>query len=114
MAGRQVRLTILGEQDQGLWAQLEDVSGRSALLRVASRVPLNTAVRIDLDDMLLLGEICYCSPERDDFRVGVVIDQTLTGINDILALSRSLMNEQEQSAQCEHTDTMHQRHNQRQ
>lgn len=114
MNGRQVRLTILGDEETPLSARLEDVSGRSALLRIPRRVPLNVAVRVDLDDALLLGEICYCSPINEDFRIGLVIDQTLTGIEDILALSRALMDEQGQSGQREHTDAMHQRSNQRQ
>ena len=69
---------------------------------------LSSAVRVDLDDALLLGEVCYCAPDGDQFVVGVIIDQALTGMRSVLALIRSVMGEPAPLAETESPDTVYQ------
>jgi len=84
---------VLGDSEETQPARLENISGRGARLRIPRPVLLSSAVRVDLDDSLLLGEVCYCAPEGDEYAVGLVIDQTLTGIRGVLALIRGVMGE---------------------
>ncbi|MCC7498244.1 MAG: hypothetical protein IT160_11750 [Bryobacterales bacterium] len=112
--GRQVPLTVLGGREVSLAAKLEKVWGRGARLRSCCPVPLGAAVRFDLDDALLLGEVCYCAPDGDSFIIGIVVDQALTSVGSVLALIRSVMGEREHSAEGERSEAMNQRREQRQ
>ena len=82
-------------------------------MRIPRPVSLSSAVRVDLDDSLLLGEVCYCAPEGDEYAVGLVIDQTLTGIRGVLALIRGVMGE-EDSAERERSHALRDGSDQRQ
>ena len=45
------------------------------------------AIRIEVDDSMLLGEAIYCRRERDGHFIGVELDQVLVGLTE---LSRTL------------------------
>ncbi len=51
---------------------------------VPRRLPSDAAARIDLNDMMVLGEICYCAPHRNGFVIGIKLHHTLTNLSGFL------------------------------
>jgi hypothetical protein len=62
-------------------------------LLLSGRVSPGDAVKIDIDDDLLLGEICYCETQGADFIVGVELDQALAGLSELARLNLALFEE---------------------
>ena len=88
-----VRVTCLDRNQHVLVGRAVNLSGRG--IRVFLQVSLRAGepVRIDIEDTLLLGEVCYCQPEDDGFVVGVEIDQALGSLRDLARLNRALLGE---------------------
>lgn len=87
-----VALTWLGDTDVLLEATLVNLSGRGMRLRLDRPLPADAAVRIEIDDTLMLGEVCYCGPSDDGgFAVGVELEQVLRGVSEITAQMAALM-----------------------
>jgi hypothetical protein len=40
-------------------------------------LPLDSAVRVDLGNSILLGEVCYSRPDNEGYVVGLMVDQVL-------------------------------------
>jgi PilZ domain len=80
-----VRVTVLGRDRYQVHGKAADLSGRGIRILIPVPLPAGDPVRIDLDDTLLLGEVCYCEPEGRGFMIGVQLDQA---INDVAALAR--------------------------
>ena len=94
-AGQTVRLIVLGRNgntaDRHLQAELTDVSGNGVRLRVAERVAVGDAVRLDIDDNAILGEVCHCSEWGNSFTCGVEVDQILSHVSDLARLMDALL-----------------------
>jgi hypothetical protein len=54
---------------------------------VSSRPGRGTALKIEVDDCLFLGEVIYCREDEASFYVGVELEQALYGLRE---LARSL------------------------
>jgi hypothetical protein len=85
-----VGLTILGKLSQDadifLPACMVNLSGRGLSLTTESCVPVGSAVRIDIKDNILLGEVCHSRQTGPSaFVCGVQLEQAL---NDVHGLSR--------------------------
>jgi len=86
-----VSLTVLGAHATTLDGVALNISGRGMRLLLGRRIPLNTAVRVDLGASIFLGEICYTEPEGDRFATGLVLDQVLqpsAGLEPLIAALR--------------------------
>jgi len=46
-------------------------------------VPAGTALKVELDDALLLGEVIYCRPDESVFYVGVELEHALCGLGEL-------------------------------
>ncbi|MEO8131034.1 MAG: hypothetical protein ABJF23_26035 [Bryobacteraceae bacterium] len=58
-------------------------------------MPVNSAVRLDMDDMVLLGEVCHSRETApSEFICGVRLEQALTAITDLSKLVSGIMGEQ--------------------
>ncbi|MEO7145371.1 MAG: PilZ domain-containing protein [Bryobacteraceae bacterium] len=95
---QQVEVAILTEPRSQCVGRILDTSGRGLRLVLPFAVTLGAAVRVDSPDALLLGEVCHCGPADDGFTVGLVLDQTLTGLGDLVRLNRSLLGESAREA----------------
>jgi c-di-GMP-binding flagellar brake protein YcgR len=100
-----VWLTVLGENEVRCRATTIDLSGRGMKLMVAWRLSQDAAVKIEIDDALYLGEICYCRPENGGFMIGIEIDQVLTGLRDLAQLRRRLVEDSAREPLSEYADT---------
>jgi hypothetical protein len=61
-------------------ATLKNLSGRGLRLITGCAIQLGTAVRIDINDSVLLGEVCYCSSTPDGLVCGVQLEQALNSV----------------------------------
>lgn len=61
-----------------------EISGRGMKLRLASALPLETPISIEMEPDLILGEVRYCIRERDgSYSVGVEVDQILKNVREV-------------------------------
>ena len=56
-------------------------TGKDPCLQAA--VKPGAAVRIELDDSIVLGEAIYCRQERDGHLIGIELDQVLVGLTEL-------------------------------
>ena len=96
-ANRRAQVRILSEESSGsdieLPCVLLNMSGQGVSIRLDRAIPASAAVRIDLNDSILLGEVCHCEPSGDSFDCGVRLDQALTSVTDLARLMSSIMGE---------------------
>jgi hypothetical protein len=96
-----VTVTDLENPGHSIQGILVNVSGHGFGLLLEQPLPINTAVRVDLHDAMLLGEVCYCEPVAGGpgYGVGLRAEHVLTESNELAALMRSLMEEPGQPAE---------------
>ena len=82
-ADQAVVITILTEQPTRMTARVRNASGRGLGLLVASRVEPGAAIRIEIEDAVVLGEAIYCRQEADGHFIGVELDQVLVGLTEL-------------------------------
>src|SRR6185295_6266207 len=68
-----IRVTLLDPSHKEIRALVIDVSAGGLCLRLPCRISAGTLVKVETPDVLLLGDICYCAPDQDGFRAGVVV-----------------------------------------
>ena len=83
-ADRAVAVTLLGDIETTLKARVKDMSGRGIGLELEHAVSAGTALRIELDDALMLGEVVYCRRDGASFTMGVRLEQALAGLAELL------------------------------
>lgn len=86
-----VQVTLLGNPEVELPAIIINISGRGLKLMVDRLVPIGSAAKVEVDDALLLGEVCYSAAEEDGYAVGLEIAHSLVGLGDLQRLNRRLM-----------------------
>lgn len=50
-------------------------------------------MKIEMEDSLLLAEVCFCVPEGEGYVSGLKVDQALRGLRSLAALNRRLLGE---------------------
>lgn len=89
-----VRLTLLGadpSNDLPVPGVVLDYSERGMRVRVPQPVAANTAVRVEIDDQILLGEACYCqSLTGGQYAIGLQLEQSLNNLEDLSKLVKAL------------------------
>ena len=68
-------------------------SGTGLGLLLESGIPPGTAVKVETEDILLLGEIMYCDPRGDKFTAGLELQHALYHLQDLGRLSAALFAE---------------------
>ncbi|MCE5308686.1 MAG: PilZ domain-containing protein [Acidobacteriales bacterium] len=87
---RPVRVTTLDCHATCWTGTIRNLSGRGMQLCVPQSIGVGTPLRVDAGDVMFLGEVCYCEPEGDGFRVGMTVEHTLSGLGELARLNRSL------------------------
>lgn len=72
--------------DETLDGWVINVSGRGMQVRLPRRLPVNTPVRLDYGDTLLLGDICYCQDDGDTALCGIILAHSLLGTSALASL----------------------------
>jgi len=74
-ANQSVWVTLFGEPDIRLPARIKNVSERGIGLELQGPVAIGTALKFEVDDSLILGEVIYCREDEGFFYVGVELEQ---------------------------------------
>ena len=82
-AGQCVRIIVLGESEQPIPATVKNISGRGLGLELTRRLDTGTALKVLLDDAMLLGEAIYCRNQGATWYVGVELEQALCGLAEL-------------------------------
>jgi hypothetical protein len=70
------------------------MKGKRMLLEAGQRLPTSTAVSIEYNDAMFLGEVVACtSGTGSSWQVEVKIEQILTGLQSLVALRSRLLGE---------------------
>lgn len=78
-----VIVTILGEHPVRMAARVRNASGRGLGLLVPAPIDPGAAIKIELEDALVLAESIYCRAEADAYFIGVELDQVLVGLTEL-------------------------------
>lgn len=89
-----VELTLLGDYEFTIPAHAIQLTGHSMRVVVNQPVEVDTPISIRAADWIAFGEVCYCQPERSHYAVGLQLDQTMMGLQDLDALMRNRLNNQ--------------------
>jgi hypothetical protein len=85
-------LMVLGPQmTYPIEACVVDISGNGVQVRVPATIPLDTLIKIDGLDALILGKVCYCKPDSGAFRVGIQLSSPLPALMELELLNRGLI-----------------------
>ena len=88
-----VDLILLGNDHDTIQAHATQFSGRGLRLVLKQPVPVGTVVKVQGDDWLVLGEVCYCRKERSNFVVGLQLEHSLMGLRELEDLNRKFTSE---------------------
>jgi hypothetical protein len=104
-------ITLFGEPEIHLPARVKNVSPRGIGLELQGPVAVGSALKLELDDTLLLGEVIYCRDDGASFYVGVELEHMLCGLED---LAKTLREYDNPASGLEQADTVKYRGNQNQ
>jgi hypothetical protein len=76
-------VTVLTEPRRSVSGRVRNASGRGLGVITAARVEPGAALRIEIDDGMVLGEAIYCRKEGDGHFIGVELDQMLVGLTEL-------------------------------
>lgn len=96
-----VELTVLGSGEASGPAQAVEFSGHGLQVVVHRPIPVNAAVKVEGDNWMMLGEVCYCRPEGIHFVAGLKIDQTLENLRELAELNENLLSTSPQTERTE-------------
>jgi hypothetical protein len=93
LAGQTVDVTVYADHLSTYSAQVRNASYRGLALFLPDAVKCGTALRVRLEDAILLGEAVHCRPEGEGYLVGVRLEQVLAGLADLARVVESFNQE---------------------
>jgi hypothetical protein len=73
--------------------EVEEMHGKHLILSTTERVPESTAVSIECEDTLLLGEVVICTAQHGIWQLEIRVEQMLTGLQSLMALRAQLLSD---------------------
>jgi hypothetical protein len=91
-ANTPVTITVLGilGEPKAVGTVL-DMSGSGLRLRLPMPIPCGAPVKLETDDMLMLGEVVRCEPQGQSYSVGLSLSHSLAALSDLERLNRALL-----------------------
>jgi hypothetical protein len=87
-----VMLLVLGPQGtHPIEGCVVDLSNNGVQVRVPGPVPLDTVIKIDGLDALILGKVCHCRPDLGAYRLGIQLSTPLPSLMELELLNRALI-----------------------
>jgi hypothetical protein len=78
-----VAITTLGSSSFRQRGWVKNVSANGLGVLVKTEIPAGTAVRVDCEDAILLGEAMFCRSMEEGYFVGVQLEQILKGLSEL-------------------------------
>lgn len=75
---------------------LVNFSGRGARIRTGQPLRPGTLVRLDVDQTMMLGEVCYSEPDGEGFAAGLKLEHTLLQTESLERLRRRFVEEEQE------------------
>lgn len=69
------------------------IQGKRLAVDAAESVPVSTALSVECDDTLFLGEVVSCSHSDVGWKIEIKIEQILSGLQSLMALREALLSE---------------------
>lgn len=87
-------ITILGSPDAApIPCMVVDISGNGMRLRAPEAIAFGTPVKVELRDMLALGEVVRCEPDGEGCLIALSLHHALHHLDSLEKLNRSLLGE---------------------
>lgn len=87
-----------GEKQQ-IPCQFDGVNGKRLSLMASQRLPVSTALTVEYNDAMFLGEVIACTQDvRSNWHIEMKIEQILTGLQSLMNLRANLLGEPVPSA----------------
>jgi hypothetical protein len=86
-----VAYTNLSDPEAPQVCPILGLDGRNVQLKVSTQNHIGSAVKIEVDDTMSLGEVSYCRPEGDGYVVWVELAQALHHVDELSRLARALL-----------------------
>ena len=93
---RSAAVTVLGSTNGDAMAnppmegQILEISGTGLRVRVHSAIPYDAPIRVDANDVMMLGEVTRCEPDDDAFIVGIQLSHSLAALPELQKLNETL------------------------
>jgi hypothetical protein len=84
-----VQITVLGQPERHMPGRIKNVSGKGIGIEAAEPVEIGSAIKVTLEDAILLGEIIYCREDETGFYLGIEIEQALYGLAELATKLRA-------------------------
>ncbi len=86
-----VQVTLLGESFASFPGRTLDASGKGIRVSLSRPIKPGSAVKVELEDSILLAEVSYCVPVNEGYTAGLQVDQILTGLKELTRLNARLL-----------------------
>ena len=86
-----VLLTVLDGESKAGPATALDSSGRGMRISLDRAIPSGAAVKLETEDSIVLGEVCYSVPGPSGFIIGIEVDQVLNGLRELNRIHARLL-----------------------
>ena len=83
--------TQLGGVETPLQATVLGVDNHSMQLKLPRWIDIGSAIKVEADDTLTLGEVSHCQPDGDGYLVWVELCQSLYHVGELARLARALL-----------------------
>ena len=82
-ANQVVVVTLLRHPETRMAGRVKDYSGRGLGLETPLPIRPGSALKIEIDDAMILGEAVYCREEQGYSFIGVELNQVLAGLAEL-------------------------------
>jgi hypothetical protein len=87
--GEEVGVKVYGTPEREYLGTVKDASSQGLGLYLQEHVAPGSALRIELADAIILGEVVYCGGENGRYLVGVRLKQALNGLAELARMMRA-------------------------
>jgi len=94
-AGQSAQARLLDGGSDVFPVRIENVSGAGMRLLLDRPLALGALIKVEWDDVLLLGEVRYCEPAGTGYAAGLELEHALLHTGELARLSRRLLCEDE-------------------
>ncbi len=87
----QVAASTVNGPRRTIASTFQGMQSKRLVLEATERVPISTAVSVEYEDALFLGEVMVCSGSNSTWNIEIRIEQILTGLQSLVALRDRLL-----------------------